>query len=63
MVGDRQTGYIIVPDSAELRTEFEVRCTLTDRVSSEWVRTFRLPEMRLATNALGSATQAAEADR
>lgn len=61
MVGDRQTGYIIVPDNAALRTELEVRCTLTDRVSSEWVRTVRLPEMRFATCALGSAAQQPEA--
>lgn len=44
MVGDRQTGYIVVPDSVELRGELEARCTLKNRVSSEWVRTFRLPE-------------------
>jgi predicted RNase H-like nuclease len=55
MVGDRQTGYIIVPDSAELRSELEVRCTLTDRVASEWVRTVRLPETCLATRTLGPA--------
>lgn len=41
MVGDQQTGYIIVPDSVELRREFETRCTLSGRLSPAWVRTFR----------------------
>jgi predicted RNase H-like nuclease len=64
MVGNRQTGYIIVPDSAELRTELEVRCSLTDRVPSEWVQAVRLSEMPVTSCALASAAQqAAGADR
>lgn len=43
MVGDRKTGYIVVPGSTELRAELEARCTRTHRVPSEWVRVFQLP--------------------
>lgn len=43
MVGDMQTGYIVVPYSARLRAELETRCTQTGRVPSEWVRTVLLP--------------------
>ena len=42
MVGDRQTGYIVVPYGAELYAELDARCNKTDRVPSEWVRAFRL---------------------
>ena len=42
MVGDRQTGYIVVPYGAELRAELDARCNRTDRVPAEWVRAFRL---------------------
>lgn len=42
MVGDRQTGYIVVPCSAELREELNARCDQTGRAPSEWVRAFRL---------------------
>ena len=41
MVGDQQSGYIVVPDGAGLRTELERRCTSTQRNPSEWVRVFR----------------------
>lgn len=41
MVGNRQTGYIIVPYGTELRAELEARCNQTGRAPSEWVRTFR----------------------
>jgi predicted RNase H-like nuclease len=42
MVGDLQTGYIVVPYDAGLRAELEARCNQTGRVPSEWVRAFRL---------------------
>ncbi|MFI5387073.1 MAG: hypothetical protein ACHQ50_13245 [Fimbriimonadales bacterium] len=42
MVGDLQTGYIVVPYSAELRAELVSRCNQTGRTPSQWVRTFRL---------------------
>jgi predicted RNase H-like nuclease len=46
MVGDRQTGYIVVPHGAGLRAELDARCNQTGRVPSEWVRAFKciLPE-------------------
>ena len=56
MVGDWKTGYIIVPASAGLRTELEVRCTLTGLVPSEWVRAVRLPEMPLASRVLATVS-------
>ena len=42
MVGDRQTGYIVVPYAPGLRAELDARCNRTGRVLSEWVRAFRL---------------------
>ena len=42
MVGDRQTGYIVVPYGPELRAELDARCNKACRVPSEWVRVFRL---------------------
>ena len=42
MVGDLQSGYIVVPYGAGLSGELDVRCNQTGRASSEWVRTFRL---------------------
>lgn len=39
MVGDLETGFIVVPDSETLRTELEDRCRQTGRDPSEWVRT------------------------
>ena len=42
MVGDRQSGYIVVPYGAGLRAELEARCNQTGRTPSEWVRVFRL---------------------
>ena len=46
MVGNRQTGYIVVPYGAGLRAELDARCERTGRVPSEWVRAFKmiLPE-------------------
>ncbi|HYM08374.1 MAG TPA: DUF429 domain-containing protein [Terriglobales bacterium] len=43
MVGDRQTGYIVVPYGTNLRAELDSRCNQTGRAPSEWVRVFRLP--------------------
>jgi predicted RNase H-like nuclease len=42
MVGDQQSGYIVVPNGAGLCTELESRCSKTRRTPSEWVRAFRL---------------------
>jgi predicted RNase H-like nuclease len=42
MVGDQQTGYIVVPYGAGLRAVLNGRCNRTGRVPSEWVRAFRL---------------------
>lgn len=43
MVGNQQTGYIIVPYSASLFAEMKARCETTDRVPlSKWVRAFHL---------------------
>jgi predicted RNase H-like nuclease len=42
MVGDQQTGYVIVPYSDGLRAELENRCRQTDRPPSQWVRVFRM---------------------
>lgn len=42
MVGDRQTGYIVVPNGDALRAELETRCRKTGREPSQWVRVFRM---------------------
>jgi predicted RNase H-like nuclease len=42
MVGNRQTGYIVVPYDTRLRAELDVRCSQTGRVPSEWVRAFKI---------------------
>jgi predicted RNase H-like nuclease len=42
MVGDRQTGYIVVPYGPELRAELDARCNKTRRAPAEWVCGFRL---------------------
>ncbi len=42
MVGDWQTGYIIVPYGVELRAELDARCNRTALIPSEWVRVFQL---------------------
>ena len=36
MVGDMQSGYIVVPCSAELHGELDARCVETGRVPSKW---------------------------
>ena len=43
MVGNQETGYIVVPSSGGLRAELEARCRLTHRVPSDWIRVFQLP--------------------
>jgi predicted RNase H-like nuclease len=42
MVGNLQTGYIVVPYGAGLYAELEVCCNRTGRAPSDWLRTFRL---------------------
>lgn len=42
MVGDLQTGYILVPNGETLRMELETRCRETSRETSQWVRVFRM---------------------
>jgi hypothetical protein len=46
MVGDQQTGYIVVPYGAGICAELNGRCNRTGRVPSEWVRAFRLRAVR-----------------
>jgi predicted RNase H-like nuclease len=41
MVGDVETGYIVVPDSAGLRAELDARCCKTGRSPARWLRVFR----------------------
>jgi predicted RNase H-like nuclease len=43
MVGDMQTGHMIVPCHDGLRTELETRCDNTGRVPAQWVRVFQKP--------------------
>lgn len=43
MVGNLDTGYIVVPYENSLSEELDARCEQTDRAPSEWVRSFRLP--------------------
>ncbi len=58
MVGNRQTGYIVVASSAGLHAELEARCTRTHRVPSDWVRVFQLPGgTRAVTAALPRTAQ------
>ena len=42
MVGNRQTGYIVVPYGAKIHAELDARCSQTGRVPSEWVRRFKM---------------------
>jgi predicted RNase H-like nuclease len=41
MVGDQQSGYIVVPDDFQVRSELEHRCRRLLRSPSEWVRVVR----------------------
>lgn len=43
MVGNLDTGYIVVPYGKSLFAELEARCERTGRSPSDWVRSFRLP--------------------
>ena len=40
MVGDRRTGYIVVPYGVKLHEELDARCNRVGWVPSEWVRKF-----------------------
>lgn len=42
MIGGTDTGYIVVPESEELRGELTARCHATGRVPSDWVKPIRL---------------------
>ena len=42
MVGNRKTGYIVVPYDAKVHEELDDRCNKIRRGPSEWVRKFRL---------------------
>jgi len=42
MVGDQDTGYIVVPHGEDLCEELKTRCEKTRRAPSEWVRSFHL---------------------
>jgi predicted RNase H-like nuclease len=41
MVGDMQTGYIVVPGNNGLWSELEARCHKTGRIPSQWIRRFQ----------------------
>ena len=41
MVGDLETGCIVVPDSAGPRAELDARCCKTGRSPAQWLRVFR----------------------
>jgi predicted RNase H-like nuclease len=41
MVGNTETGYIVVPHDAKQEKELEERCAQTGRDSARWVRTFQ----------------------
>ncbi len=43
MVGNRQTGYILVPYCDGLHAELNARCSLTGRAPATWVQRIRLP--------------------
>jgi hypothetical protein len=48
-VGCCTTGYIVVPNSAALRSELVIRCTEVEREPSSWVRVLRLAPGGAAT--------------
>lgn len=54
MVGNLQTGYIVVPHCARLHAELDARCNLTGKVPSEWVQMFKMNFSDL--RALGQST-------
>ena len=49
MVGEMETGYIVVPYGTELAEELGQRCVKTDRAPSDWVRPFRLQTATLGS--------------
>jgi predicted RNase H-like nuclease len=49
MVGDMDTGYMVVPYGAELAKELEQRCIQSDRMPSDWVHPFRFQMGTLGT--------------
>jgi hypothetical protein len=46
IIGDWQTGYIVVPSAAEIHAELDARCKKTDREPLEWIRPFQVPTMK-----------------
>jgi predicted RNase H-like nuclease len=46
MVGDIDTGYIVVPSGIVLRDELYERCNRTGKAHSKWVRPFVLQSMQ-----------------
>ncbi len=44
MVGDRRTGYIVVPHGDDLHDELLTRCSATGKVPEDWTRSFCLRE-------------------
>ncbi len=42
MIGDRETGFLVVPHGDGVRAELEARCRKTGRDPSTWVRGFRM---------------------
>jgi predicted RNase H-like nuclease len=46
MVGDMQTGYMVVPYGAGLSAEVHARCNQTGRMPSEWIRVFKMESSR-----------------
>lgn len=51
MVGNGETGYIVVPYSSGLHEELAARCVQTGRAPSEWVHAFRLKDRDCAVGA------------
>lgn len=45
MVGEQETGYMIVPANNVLRAELETRCRSTGRKPEEWVRHLGMAEL------------------
>jgi predicted RNase H-like nuclease len=43
MVGNLESGYIVVPNGEDVRAELNARCQETGRLPAAWVRRFRMP--------------------
>lgn len=52
MIGDQETGYIVVPFGENLYDELKVRCETTGRAPGEWVRSFHLAEAQPGLRAI-----------